>query len=289
MNRRRMGQAASSWNNVEMEALTVAKYEGLGNDFLILIDLDATARYDSALARALCDRHRGIGADGLIHASSSPQLGGAFRMELLNADGSTAETSGNGMRCAVLAALHHGLVGVDEIEVETVVGKSAAQVLTASPGTCAEVRVDLGLARVIRNREHDLLSRRAFSVDVGNPHLVLVSDRSDDLDVQIIGPKLEHDVEGGQNVELATIDADRSVLMLETWERGAGYTLACGSGSCASAAAASLCRHDRRSSNGTETPAVMSWSNFPVSRQRRAPCSSERPVELRPSTWIRSI
>lgn len=219
-----------------MEALALTKYEGLGNDFLILVDLEQTAPFDGAIARALCNRHHGVGADGLLRVSS-PHHRGSFRMDLLNADGSLAETSGNGMRCAVLAAFHHGLINTDEIEVETVAGISAAQMLTQSPTTRADIRVSLDAASVVRWPEYDILSRRAFSVNVGNPHLVLVGDQPDGLDIQTIGPKLEDVVADGQNVELATTDKDRSTITLETWERGAGYTLACGSGSCAAAAA----------------------------------------------------
>src|SRR5665213_241600 len=96
---------ASSWNNGKMTALTLLKYEGLGNDFLVLVDREREVQYDAQLARVLCDRHHGIGADGLLRISN-PRHGGDLFMELRNGDGSVAETSGNGMRCAVLAAFH---------------------------------------------------------------------------------------------------------------------------------------------------------------------------------------
>ncbi len=95
-----------------MTSLTLAKHHGLGNDFLILLDLDATTPIDAAVARALCDRHRGIGADGLIRATRPDPAddSAALTFELRNADGSPAEMSGNGLRCLAHAALDAGLV-----------------------------------------------------------------------------------------------------------------------------------------------------------------------------------
>jgi diaminopimelate epimerase len=216
--------------------LALEKYEGLGNDFLILIDLERTARYDAALASALCDRHRGVGADGLIRLSK-PLGMASLRMELLNADGSTAETSGNGLRCAVLCALDHGLIGDEEVAIETIVGTSVAQLL-AHAGGAADVRVEMGAAAVRRSVEFDRGGRPAYTVEIGNPHLALLASGPDELDILDVGPGLESAVPGGQNVELATAVPGSDLIDLATWERGAGFTLACGTGSCAVAAAA---------------------------------------------------
>ena len=222
-----------------MAALRLLKYEGLGNDFLVLVDRDREFAYDATFSRAICDRHHGIGADGLLRLSD-PRHGGDLLMELRNADGSIAETSGNGMRCAVLAAIDEGLVHGDELEVETVAGKSRASVELIGDLGIATIRVDMGLATIERLPEFDLGARLAYGVNIGNPHLALVSATPDGLEVGAIGPDLESATPGGQNVEIVTVDPDRGQISIDTWERGSGLTLACGSGSCAAAAAARL-------------------------------------------------
>lgn len=217
-----------------MAALTLEKYEGLGNDFLVLVDPPRRARYDAAFVRAICDRHRGIGADGVIRLSS-PKAGGHVAMDLRNADGSIAETSGNGLRCAAIAA-HAARVAPSEMTIETIVGTSRAAILDDGSATgTATVRVAMGRATVERRPEFDSDGRRAFGVEIGNPHLVLIGGA--DLDVRRVGPPLEVAVAGGQNVELVQVVGE-DALAIATWERGAGATLACGSGSCAAAAAA---------------------------------------------------
>lgn len=222
-----------------MDALTLFKYEGLGNDFLVLIDPERSSDFDAHLARALCDRHLGPGADGLMRLSHSRHEGD-FLMELRNADGSIAETSGNGLRCAVLCALHEGMVDRHDVLVETIVGMSRAHVLTEDPPGEAEIRIEMGQATIERLPEYDLATRTAYGVNIGNPHLVLLAEVPDGLSIAAIGPDLELAVAGGQNVELATRGVDRHSIVVDTWERGAGLTLACGSGSSASAAAARL-------------------------------------------------
>lgn len=228
---------------VATTTLTLTKYHGLGNDFLVVDDRDRTGRFDATLVAALCERHRGIGADGVLRLSA-PAGPGAFAMELRNADGGVAETSGNGLRCAVLAAAHAGLLGSaglegGDIAVETLAGVVRARLAGTRPsvlGAEAEIRVEMGVA-VVEDLEHSPLpGRRASTVDVGNPHLVLLGERMDDVDLGVLGPALEASRALGTNVEVA---AERDgELDLVVWERGAGLTLACGSGSCAVAAAA---------------------------------------------------
>jgi diaminopimelate epimerase len=205
--------------------LSLMKYEALGNDFLILIDRAGDAAFTPAVAVAVCDRHRGLGADGLIRLSES-ETGEMFCFELLNADGSVAETSGNGLRCAALAAVDAGLT-VTGVAMAHVGDRHAPEV---------EVRVTMGHATVAEIPT-PLGERRAFHVNTGNPHLVLIGERIDDVDLSAVGPSLEHAVEGGQNVELVMV-TDRDRMAIRIWERGAGLTEACGSGSVASAAAA---------------------------------------------------
>lgn len=217
--------------------LTLAKYEALGNDFLCSIDLNRSSRFDADLARALCDRRRGVGADGWLRITLA--AAGGLGMELRNADGSAAETSGNGLRCCVLAALHAGLLppGTTKVIVHTAAGPVEALVLAAGQDGLGEIEVAMGEVAVKVLAESPVTGRRALFVDVGNPHLVLLGEgAAAPVDLAARGPALEASRPGGVNVEVVDL-LDASSCRLSVYERGAGLTLACGSGSCAAAAA----------------------------------------------------
>jgi diaminopimelate epimerase len=228
---------------VTVGTLTLRKLHGAGNDFLVLVDPGAEWTLGADLARALCDRRSGIGADGVLHALP-PQDGGDVRMELRNADGSPAETSGNGLRCFVLAAIDAGLVGSREVRVETAAGLRQVEVRSLTPEG-GDIAVDMGpvvLGDELRDvPEPGWLGRFA---SVGNPHLVLLAPSLDGVSIASLGPKLEQSQPGGLNVEViaappaAPDGAGGDRIDLVVWERGAGVTLACGSGSCAAAAVA---------------------------------------------------
>jgi diaminopimelate epimerase len=154
-------------------------------------------------------------------------------MALLNADGTVAETSGNGLRCAALALGRAGLVAT-QCTIETLAGPARCEIGPVGAGR-AEVRVEMGEVRSVP-AESPVATRVAWRVDVGNPHLVLIGP-SGDVAIGDIGAALEWAVPSGQNVELVSV-VDRAHLDLEVWERGAGLTEACGSGSVAAAGAA---------------------------------------------------
>lgn len=225
-----------------MTTVAFTKYHGLGNDFLVLVDWERTGPYDEVVVAALCDRHRGIGADGVLRLSR-PGPGADLRMELRNADGGEAETSGNGLRCALLAAAHAGLLPADAfggsaVHVETKGGPSTGRLLVdeSRPGALADVSVAMGEATVDGAGRAPFAGCRTLRVDVGNPHLVLVDDGTATVDLAVVGAELEASRPGGTNVELVRLAG--GVIDLVVWERGVGLTLACGSGSCAAAAAA---------------------------------------------------
>lgn len=194
--------------------MKLTKHHGLGNDFLVRADGDV----DAPMAVALCDRRRGLGADGLIGYADG-------RMTLFNADGSRAEMSGNGIRCLAQAiARSRGVDALDEV-IETDAGPKRV-VLTTVDERTVEVSVDMGEARLVRVDEHEA------EVDMGNPHLVLLVDDVETVDLLALGGR-NPDV----NVEIIAPDGGGG-LSLRVHERGAGITEACGTGACAAAAVA---------------------------------------------------
>ena len=209
------------------------KYEAAGNDFLVLFDTQLKVPFSSELVSALCERHRGVGADGVLLLSDG-HAGATVTMRLKNADGTDAETSGNGLRCAALAVVQAGL-GTEDFVIETIAGPARCVVHLVEPGF-AEVTVEMGKAKV-EALEASIEGRAAYRVEVGNPHLVLVGGSLDGVDLERVGPRLEKAVPGGQNVEVVAAGQDPGRIALRTWERGAGLTEACGSGSVAAAAA----------------------------------------------------
>jgi diaminopimelate epimerase len=218
-----------------MGVVRLTKHHGLGNDFLVLLDLGGTAAVDASTARALCDRHRGVGADGLIVVGPGGD-GADVSMVLRNADGSRAEMSGNGIRCLGQAVALDRDADALDLVVATDAGPRALAVAPGPDARTAAVRVDMGVAKVDLEPSVDALLGPAALVDLGNPHLVLPRHDLDSVDVRTDGPALEALVPGGVNVEWYCRRSDGD-LELVVWERGAGATEACGTGACAVAAA----------------------------------------------------
>jgi diaminopimelate epimerase len=204
-----------------MPGITLTKHHGVGNDFLVLIDQANTHPVDEALARAVCDRHRGVGADGIIRVGPAPADGSAdFTFELRNADGSPAEMSGNGLRCLAQAVLAATLTDGPSFSVATPAGRREITVRpTEAPGVIWAA-VEMGRAR----RDGEL-------VNMGNPHRVIVTDD--------LSAAPAHD--GSVNIELVRPGPGHDELTMRVFERGVGETQACGTGACAAAFVA----HDR--------------------------------------------
>ena len=201
--------------------MQLRKYQAVGNDFLLLLDLDDQQPVDEARARALCDRRRGVGADGVIRLTPG-RNGADITFELRNSDGSPAETSGNGLRCVARALIDAGIATGPRVVIDTVVGPRAATI-----GDDGVIGVEMGGAQL--ESPPDAPSPRSMLVDLGNPHLVVLDEGQ--FELPALGAKYPQ-----WNVEL--ISASGGELTMQVWERGAGETLACGTGSCASAAAA---------------------------------------------------
>jgi len=204
----------------------LAKHEGAGNDFLVMIDLEDRVQLTSNEVRFMADRRHGIGADGVI-VLTGPSEGGDLTMTLWNQDGSLAEISGNGVRCAAHEAVRSGVVASGSFAIMT--GAGLRRVLCADPvGQVAMTSVAMGTPTI---EALDPLHGEAF-VNVGNPHHVLVVSDLDAIDSQRDGAVLQDLRDGGVNVEWVQVHNDSTVSM-KVFERGVGPTLACGSGSVA--------------------------------------------------------
>lgn len=217
--------------------LSLTKHHGLGNDFLVCVDLDGVTPVDAALARALCDRHRGVGADGVIRVTAGTD-GADVTMQLRNADGGLAEMSGNGIRCLAQAVLLLGAAPGPNLSVATAAG---VRHLTVQPGdnpAVLQVSVDMGPAKVGPDQPQPAPGRGMREVDMGNPHLVLWGPSFTTDDVLGMGPAVQAHHAGGINVEFVTVGPGPDELTMRVWERGVGETMACGTGACAAAAAA---------------------------------------------------
>jgi len=222
--------------------LDLAKYQGLGNDFLVLVDLEGRCEIDASLARLVCDRHLGFGADGLLRGGPPP-VGSSDGMtfELRNADGGEAEMSGNGLRCLVHAAIDSGAVKVGPggtLGVLTPAGRREVRVHALEDGWMW-ASTEMGEPKVVGAADNCNVGNGQLFVDVGNPHLVVLGPDPRALDVASLGPALSDEMgaQGGVNVEFVTLGPGRDELTMRVWERGVGETQACGTGSVAAAAA----------------------------------------------------
>lgn len=201
------------------------KMQGLGNDYLYFFG--PAPENAPALSRRLSDRHFGPGADGLIFIGPSEQAD--FRMRIFNADGSEAEMCGNGIRCVGKYVYDRGLTGKTELIVETGAGLRHL-FLHPEHGRVVSATVEMGRASVTPEEDGDL-------VDVGNPHLVRFVPDAEQAPLSTLGAELSASVPGGINVEFVQVLGPNR-LRMRVWERGSGITLACGTGACASVAAA---------------------------------------------------
>jgi diaminopimelate epimerase len=217
--------------------LPLTKHHGLGNDFLVLLDLSATLDVDGDLARAVCDRTTGVGADGLIRARPDPD-GADVRMELWNSDGSEAELSGNGLRCLAQALVLSDTTG-NSVKVATARGTHALEVTETDRPGVHEVVADMGPVDLEGKATEWLLPGvvDAAFARIENPHLVLLTPEPHTApDLDEVGRAANEAVDGGINVEMIRVSQDE--LVLDVFERGAGRTRACGTGACAAAAVA---------------------------------------------------
>ncbi len=219
--------------------MQLTKHHGLGNDFLIAVD-QPEVDDPADCARRLCDRRTGVGADGLILASTSPD--GPTVMALLNADGSRAEISGNGLRCLVQALARRSGDGAWDGTVLTDAGLRRGWLEPTAQARRASVRVEMGDVGPGPTLDRSaipvpVVADHVATVDVGNPHVVLHVEDPATIDLRVDGPMIERLVPGGINVHFVE-PTGRGGLRATHWERGSGITRACGSGAVAAAHAA---------------------------------------------------
>lgn len=230
------------------------KWQGIGNDFVIVNGFKEKIADYASRAIAVCDRHFGIGADGLVLAL--PSKIADFRMRIFNSDGSEAEMCGNVTRCFARYVYETGLTTKTELTIETLAGLIKPKLLFEN-GKVSSVCVDMGEPRLKRaeipmtgDPEAQAVgvplivgdnSYEVTCVSMGNPHCVIFVDAVEQMDIQALGRPIElHPAFPRKtNVEFAEV-LDRQTIRMRVWERGAGITLACGTGSCATLVAAVL-------------------------------------------------
>jgi diaminopimelate epimerase len=218
-----------------MDHVRFLKGHGTGNDFVLLPDLDGQVTLTPGLVAALCDRRRGIGADGLLVGETEPAY--AARMVLYNADGSRAEMSGNGIRCFAQAlAARRGDTTAQRILTDA--GERVARLRPTDDPDTLEISVDMGPVERIAAPEgwaavgcHP--DRPAMHLSVGNPHTVVGVDDVAVVDLPALGTQLPH-----VNLEIVEPGPEPHAVTMRVHERGAGITEACGTGACAVAYAA---------------------------------------------------
>ena len=236
-------------------ALAFTKWQGCGNDFVLVDGRASGLPSDAAkLSRCVCDRHYGIGADGLIFVLTSDKAD--FCMRIFNADGSEAEMCGNGIRCFARLVYEEGMTDKDAFTVETGAGILTPRVVKEN-GKITGIEVNMGepvleaaqipvqgfgeKRMVAENIEVLGKQYKATCVSMGNPHCVVFVGDVNDVAMETVGPAFERHkwFPRRTNTEFVVV-RDREHLRMRVWERGAAVTLACGTGACASLVAAVL-------------------------------------------------
>ncbi len=238
--------------------LNFSKYHGCGNDFICTDLRNANYADIVPLAIQLCRRGYSIGADGFIVVMDSSVAD--YKMLIINADGTIPEMCGNGLRCFVSFLIHQGITGKKKLNIETDAGIIPATIIS-DKGPLMMVNVDLGTAAYgLTLPKHDFnfdLSNTAdyainvadqmlqfVPVSVGNPHAVFFVPDVDAVDLDVLGPLIEHHSFFPNRVNVEFIDVQSPTLIkMRVWERGVGETNACGTGACASVVAAVMTKH----------------------------------------------
>ena len=231
--------------------LNFTKMHGLGNDFVMINAIDQEVALNNDMIKAIADRHLGIGCDQLLMVEASPVDDCDFRYRIFNADGGEVEQCGNGARCFARFVVDQGLTDKTEIPVLTAGGRIVLNLrddgqVTVDMGAPHLVPADIPLAidkQQIRYT-HTLAEQgdvEFSAISMGNPHAVLLVDDVDTAPVEAIGAAFQHDDVFPQQVNVGFMQIiDRQQVRLRVFERGAGETMACGTGACAAIVAGRL-------------------------------------------------
>lgn len=241
-----------------------SKWHGLGNDFVIVNGLEVKIDNLNAMAVEICDRHFGVGADGLVIIL--PSAIADFQMKIFNSDGSEAEMCGNVTRCIARYVFEYGLTKKKKITLETKAGIIKPELIFTND-KLSTIRVDMGEPHLTRdeipmlgNRDEQVISEILLvggieylitCASMGNPHCIIFVDDVAKFDLSLIGPIIEtHPAFPKKtNVEFVQV-INKQRIRMRVWERGAGITMACGTGACATLVAAVL-------NNKTERKAIV--------------------------------
>lgn len=231
--------------------MNFVKMHGAGNDYVYINGFAERVDDPHALARRVSDRHKGVGSDGLVLILPSEQA--HVRMRMFNSDGSEAQMCGNAIRCVGKYAFEHGLVRDTSIQVETLAGIKDLW-LTVENGVVPCATVDMGTpewqpARIPVRAEGETYLRQPLRVQgrqwevscvsMGNPHAVVCTKHVAELPLWEMGPHFEHHALFPERINTEWVEVvDAHTLFMRVWERGAGETLACGTGACAVAVVA---------------------------------------------------
>ena len=241
-------------------AITFTKMHGLGNDYHFIDTQKCPVDDPAELSRRMSHRHLGVGSDGIILVQ--PGGAGDFSMRIFNADGSEAETCGNGIRCFAKYVYERGMIDRTEFVIDTLAGPNRVA-LTIDGAKVVSVRSNMGEPRFERSEipmegpagrvlEEALVlddcTVQVTCANIGNPHAVVFVDDATAVPLAQLGPQIENHPKFPErtNVEFVTV-TDRANIVMRIWERGSGITMASGSGSCGSALASMITgRIDRR-------------------------------------------
>ncbi len=229
------------------------KMHGLGNDYVYMDAIHQTIENESSLAQFVSNRHFGVGSDGLILICKSDVAD--FKMKMYNQDGSQAEMCGNGIRCVGKFVYDKGLTNKTKLNIETLAGIKVLE-LNVEDGKVKTVKVDMGepiltpekipvkaQEEPVKNLEIKALDKqfKFTCVSMGNPHAITIVEDTENFDVEKYGKVLEVDkvFPNKTNVEFIQV-LDKEHIKMRVWERGAGETLACGTGACATLVACNL-------------------------------------------------
>ena len=229
------------------------KMHGIGNDYVYVNCFKEEIKNPSELARFVSNRNFGVGSDGLILIRPSEKAD--FQMDMYNSDGSQAEMCGNGIRCVGKYVYDYGLTDKTQITIDTLAGIKYLD-LTVEDGKVSKIRVNMG-EPILTPEQIPVISKKNPAVNIpievkgkeyhmtcvsmGNPHAIVFMDHVKDLDIEVIGPHFDNHTCFPKRTNTEFVEVlDRNTVNMRVWERGAGETLACGTGACATAVACVL-------------------------------------------------